>query len=51
MSTIATLVSRAFGARRRRAGEPAVHFHGGSNGIYVCEHAACDSPALDPAER
>lgn len=51
MSTFATIISRALGARRRRTGQPDVHFHRGSNGPYVCEHAACDSPGLDPSER
>lgn len=27
-----------------------IHLHGGPNGAYVCEHAACNSPALDPAD-
>ncbi len=25
-----------------------VHFHGGSDGPYVCENPRCTSPALDP---
>ena len=49
MSKIFRTISRALAPTPDTA-EPRVHFHGGTNGAYVCENATCVSPGLDPSE-
>jgi hypothetical protein len=49
MSTLTTTIARTLD-RFRPTPTDEVHFHGGAHGPYVCEHAKCESPRLDPAE-
>ncbi len=44
MARIVAAIARAL---REDTRDP-VHFHGGSDGPYVCENPRCSSPGLDP---
>lgn len=49
MTKLFRTIGRALAPRESRLDD--VHFHGGTQGAYVCENAMCVSPALDPTDR
>ena len=47
---MARMIAAITRALREDTPTDTVHFHGGSEGPYVCENPGCTSPGLDPQE-